>query len=765
MFTCHCLPGLTGDGFTCRDLDECGLTNNDTATYECDENATCVNNFGSYECECNEGYSGNGKVCANIIECNSNNTAINECFGVPGSSCHDTIGSYECQCRQGTTGYGSISDPCVDINECTTTDPNVAHLCGSNAACENLIATESAMPYLCNPFESGYGDCAYSDCNPSDCDGEDDVEACQILQRFECTTECHDLDECTLNTDQCDSVVGTCTDIDGDYECSCPEGYVEIYVYSNDTDAGSKNIERLVSHTCRDYNECGDETDEPENLCGDNTVCNNQPGTYSCTCADGYHKLGIGENAINFCIDIDECVVDFATNPHNCHADADCTNEDGTFECDCLDGFSGDGVNCTDNNECLNPADNNCQDEPMANSWEVKARCINTHGSYDCACNTPLWVASVDSNDEEDHTNCLDFNECAHDEAGNAFADPTLNRCGQWPASECYNSDGSFSCYCTMGFESENDDGYNCDDIDECATGQNNCDATVLSNGVIAGTCTDTEYTVELYVLWGVYGDFEIGAYECGCAEGLEPVNQSGLMQSYASGDMTCKDYDECTNGGHNCGNNTQCENSDYYTTGIKFVCNIDVGYGPEENCALGDDNLWHCPDLDECSDDGLNICDNVNGDCHNNIGSYTCSCDAGWDTTIGNDQLSDQESDIVCEDQDECAGEGTGHNCDEANGNIGCVNSDGTFDCVCVDGAVELYPDDVTPALRSCRDYNECGDGNDNATHICDTGSTVCNNILRYELEDPSMDGYTCDCLDGFYKGWIQTFLHKLQS
>ena len=72
MFTCHCLPGLTGDGFTCRDLDECGLTNNDTATYECDENATCVNNFGSYECECNE--------------------------------CHG---------RQGTTGYGSISDPCV----------------------------------------------------------------------------------------------------------------------------------------------------------------------------------------------------------------------------------------------------------------------------------------------------------------------------------------------------------------------------------------------------------------------------------------------------------------------------------------------------------------------------------------------------------------------------------------------------------------------------------------------------------------------------
>ena len=68
---------------------------------------------------------------------------------------------------------------------------------------------------------------------------------------------------------------------------------------------------------------------------------------------------------------------------------------------------------------------------------------------------------------------------------------------------------------------------------------------------------------------------------------------------------------------------------------------------------------------------------------------------------------------------------------------NIGCVNSDGTFDYVCVDSADEFYPDDVTSALKLCRDYNECRDGNDNATHTCDTGSTVCNNILRYEPGD----------------------------
>lgn len=462
---------------------------------------------------------------------------------------------------------------------------------------------------------------------------------------------------------------------------------------------------------------------------------------------------------MNFCSDIDECVVDFATNPHNCHDDADCTNKEGTFECDCKTGFSGDGLSCADNDECADPADNDCQDEPMANSWEVKAKCKNTHGSYECTCNTPQWVAGND-----DQTLCEDFNECDYDDNGDAFADQFTfpGRCGMYPGSKCTNSEGSFSCACTIGFESANDDGYNCYDIDECATNQNHCDATVLLDGVTAGTCTDHEYTAVNYIAVGLgtVPPFEVGAYECGCAEGLEPAGEVGM--SYLVSDMTCKDYDECTNGGHDCGGNTQCENRDYYATGIKFVCNIDVGYGPEEDCAYGDDNLWHCPDLNECSDDSLNVCDNVNGDCQNNDGSYTCSCNAGWHTLIGNDQLSGQESDIVCEDDNECNGEGSGHNC-ATDGNIGCVNLAGTFDCACVDGALEIYADGnvpVAPAMRSCRDYNECGDDNDAAIHNCDTVSTICTNVIRYELEDPSMNGYTCDCLDGFYKGWIQTYL-----
>jgi len=43
--------------------------------------------------------------------------------------------------------------------------------------------------------------------------------------------------------------------------------------------------------------------------------------------------------------DIDECV----DNNGNCSKDANCTNSDGSFNCTCHDGYSGDGFNCSGN--------------------------------------------------------------------------------------------------------------------------------------------------------------------------------------------------------------------------------------------------------------------------------------------------------------------------------------------------------------------------------------------------------------------------------
>lgn len=57
---CRCLPGFTGDGITCTDIDECA-----GGEHDCDASAQCVNVVGSFACTCAPGLrlSTSGKVC------------------------------------------------------------------------------------------------------------------------------------------------------------------------------------------------------------------------------------------------------------------------------------------------------------------------------------------------------------------------------------------------------------------------------------------------------------------------------------------------------------------------------------------------------------------------------------------------------------------------------------------------------------------------------------------------------------------------------
>lgn len=79
---------------------------------------------------------------------------------------------------------------------------------------------------------------------------------------------------------------------------------------------------------------------------------------------------------------------------HNCSALAYCSNQLGIFQCDCMEGFAGNGHNCEDIDECTLGV-HNCP---------PTAKCINFAGAFRCSC-----VSGFHDGDD----GCQDIDECS----------------------------------------------------------------------------------------------------------------------------------------------------------------------------------------------------------------------------------------------------------------------------------------------------------------------------------------------------------------
>ncbi|NXG16166.1 NID2 protein, partial [Grallaria varia] len=156
---------------------------------------------------------------------------------------------------------------------------------------------------------------------------------------------CHDGTHACEAPARCQPAVGM------EYTCECPAGY------------------RRAGRGCRDVDECA----EGLSQCGAFAVCLNVPGSSRCECRSGYRPAGDGRACVPVAPASDPC----EDGRHPCAPGdrARCLSHgDGRPTCECLPGYSGDGIHCSDVDEC---AEKPCH---------PAATCYNTPGSFSCRC-------------------------------------------------------------------------------------------------------------------------------------------------------------------------------------------------------------------------------------------------------------------------------------------------------------------------------------------------------------------------------------------
>ncbi|XP_022097115.1 fibropellin-3-like isoform X2 [Acanthaster planci] len=147
---------------------------------------------------------------------------------------------------------------------------------------------------------------------------------------------------------------------------------------------GVFDIRRTFNLTVTDVNECDEDLDN----CHVNATCTNGIGGFTCMCVNGFTGNGVQ------CADINECDPSCSINCDTCHTDATCTNTIGSYTCACNAGYSGNGVTCQ---ECVegkygfNCAENCTCVDPMPGPNDVM--CRKSDGF--CECNKAEFIGKT----------------------------------------------------------------------------------------------------------------------------------------------------------------------------------------------------------------------------------------------------------------------------------------------------------------------------------------------------------------------------------
>ena len=112
---CTLLSGYMGNGFLCKDVDECILS----GFHKCHDDANCIDTDGSYDCECKTGFHGDGyincfydelcqiKKCHENANCESFEGKVVQTSDRPSHRLENHFQGFAvCTCKEGFIGDG-----------------------------------------------------------------------------------------------------------------------------------------------------------------------------------------------------------------------------------------------------------------------------------------------------------------------------------------------------------------------------------------------------------------------------------------------------------------------------------------------------------------------------------------------------------------------------------------------------------------------------------------------------------------------------------